>query len=215
MKKLTFITTYRLILALLGLAAVITQYSNNITLLGDAYNPVNFFSFFTIESNIFFVIILFVGSYMAWKQKNSTVFNLFRGAAVIYMVTTGIIYSLLLTGLQEELLTHIPWVNAVLHYILPLAALLDWLFDLPNRRILFKKGLLWLAFPLVYLAYSLIRGAQTNWYPYPFLNPALDGGATKVAVMTVVITGLFVLLVWLASWSTSWKLAVSKKSTKR
>ena len=214
MKKLTFIASYRLLLALLGIAAVITQYTNNVALLGDAYNPVNFFSFFTIESNIFFVIILFAGSYMAWKRKNKTLFNILRGAAVIYMVTTGIIYSLLLTGLQEELLTHIPWVNAVLHYVLPLAALLDWLFDLPGRRISFKQGLLWLAFPLAYFAYSLVRGSVVDWYPYPFLNPTLEGGWGRVVIMTVVIAATFVLLAWLTSWSTSWKLAVSKKSAK-
>jgi len=214
MKKLTFITTYRLVLALLGLAAIIAQYVNNVTLLGDAYSPVNFFSFFTIESNILFVVILFAGSYMAWKRKNSTVFNLLRGAAVIYMVTTGIIYSLLLTGLQEELLTHIPWVNAVLHYVLPLVALLDWLFDLPSRRISFKQGLLWLVFPIIYLTYSLVRGSITDWYPYPFLNPTLEGGWERVAIMAVVIAAIFVLFAWLTSWSTSWKLAVSKKSAK-
>jgi len=108
MKKLTFIASYRLILALLGLAAVIAQFFNNAALLGKDYNPVNFFSFFTIESNLLFIAVLAIGAYMAWHGRRSKTFEMFRGAAVIYMVATGIIFSLLLTGLQEELLTHIP-----------------------------------------------------------------------------------------------------------
>ncbi|HMI09085.1 MAG TPA: Pr6Pr family membrane protein [Candidatus Saccharimonadales bacterium] len=215
MKKLTFIASYRLILALLGLAAVIAQFFNNAALLGKDYNPVNFFSFFTIESNLLFIAVLAIGAYMAWHGRRSKTFEMFRGAAVIYMVATGIIFSLLLTGLQEELLTHIPWVNAVLHYVLPLAALLDWLFDLPERRISFKQGLVWLVFPLSYLVYSLIRGSVVDWYPYPFLNPTLEGGWSRVTIMAIVITGVFTLLVWLATWSSSWKLAMSKKPAKR
>jgi hypothetical protein len=212
MKKLTFIASYRFILALLGLAAVITQFFTNAALLGEDYNPANFFSFFTIESNLLFIGVLFIGAYLAWHDKRSKTFEMFRGAAAIYMVATGIIFSLLLTGLQEELLTHIPWVNAVLHYVLPLAALLDWLFNLPDRRVSFKQGLVWLVFPLGYFVYSIIRGSITDWYPYPFLNPTLDGGWARVTVMAIVIAGVFTLLVWLTSWATSWKLAINKKS---
>ena len=215
MKKLTFIASYRSILALLGLAAITTQFFNNAALLGEDYNPANFFSFFTIESNLLFVAVLGVGAYMAWHGKRSKTFEMFRGAALIYMVATGIIFSFLLTGLQEELLTHIPWVNAVLHYVLPLAALLDWLFDLPDRRISFKQGLVWLIFPLAYFLYSIIRGPIIDWYPYPFLNPVLEGGWGRVLVMAVIIALVFTLLVWLASWTSMWKLAINKKSTKR
>ncbi len=215
MKKLTFIASYRFILAVLGLAAITTQFFNNAALLGKDYNPANFFSFFTIESNLLFVVVLFMGAYMAWHAKRSKTFEMFRGAATIYMVATGIIFSLLLTGLQEELLTHIPWVNAVLHYVLPLAALLDWLFDLPEHRITFKQGLAWLVFPIAYLIYSEIRGPITDWYPYPFLNPTLDGGWARVFVMAIIIAVVFAVLVWLTSWTSMWKLAINKKSAKR
>ena len=214
MKKLTFIASYRLLFALLGLAAVITQYTNNVELLGDAYNPVNFFSFFTIDSNLLFVAVLFAGSYMAWKRKTSATFELFRGGAMIYMLITGIIFSLLLTGLQEELLTHIPWVNSALHYVLPVVALLDWVFDIPKRRVSFKRGLVWLVFPLAYFAYSLVRGHYVQWYPYPFLNPTLDGGWPRVISMAVFITFVFVFTVWLATKSMGLQKSV-KKTTKR
>ncbi|MDR2090539.1 MAG: Pr6Pr family membrane protein [Clostridiales bacterium] len=35
-----------------------------------------------------------------------------------------------------------------------------------------KKLPFYLAFPLAYFTFSMIRGIVTGWYPYPFLNPA-------------------------------------------
>lgn len=214
MKKLTFIATYRLFFALLGIAAVITQFSTSSNLLGDGFHPDNFFSFFTIESNLLFIGVLFAGSYMAWKRKTSDAFQLFRGAAMIYMLITGIIFALFLTGLEEELLTHVPWVNSTLHYILPAVALLDWIFDAPKKQIPFKNGLLWLIFPIAYLVYTLIRGSFIEWYPYPFLNPTLDGGWSRVISMAIFITFVFVFVVWLTTRSTGLQKPV-KKTSKR
>jgi len=205
MKKLMFIATYRLLFAILGLAAVITQFANSTNLLGDAFHPDNFFSFFTIESNLLFIGVLFVGSYMAWKRKTSQTFEIFRGAAMIYMLITGIIFSLFLTGLEEELLTHVPWVNSTLHYVLPVIAVLDWIVDVPKKQIPFKKGLVWLIFPVAYLVYTLVRGNYTAWYPYPFLNPTLEGGWNRVISMAIFITFVFVFVVWLTTRSTSFQ----------
>lgn len=49
-----------------------------------------------------------------------------------------------------------------------------------------RHGLLWLSFPLVWIVYTIIRGAIVNLYPYPLLNPA-NGGYASVAVYCVVI----------------------------
>jgi len=88
-----------------------------------------------------------------------------RGAASLYMAITGIVFSVLLAGLDVEL-TAVPWDNTVLHYIMPVVVVADWVIDLPGTRIAFKSALVWLAFPLTYVAYSLIRGHLTGWYPY-------------------------------------------------
>ena len=52
----------------------------------------------------------------------------------------------------------------------------------------------WLIFPIVYVVYSLVRGPIADWYPYPFLDPNLDGGAGKVAIMVVVLIPCVVLI---------------------
>jgi hypothetical protein len=52
-------------------------------------------------------------------------------------------------------------------------------------------------YPLAYLAYSLIRGPNVDWYPYPFLDPDEVGGYAGVAAMSIGITILFLGLIWL------------------
>jgi hypothetical protein len=150
-------------------------------------NLTNFFSFFTVESNILAVIAFIGGALIIQSGKRSERFDFFRGAVTLYMVITGIVFSILLSGLEGVQLTAVPWDNTVLHYLIPVAIVIDWIMDPPAKRVPFKRALWWLVFPLAYFAYSLIRGPIVGWYPYPFLNPA-HGGYGKVAVVAVVIT---------------------------
>jgi hypothetical protein len=50
-----------------------------------------------------------------------------------------------------------------------------WGLSPPAARIPFRRRLIWLAYPLAYVAYSLIRGHVVDWYPYPFLDPGPRG----------------------------------------
>jgi len=121
------------------------------------------------------------------RGKVSQNLDMWRGASTLYMVITGIVYALLLSGLEESLQTPIPWVNFVLHYAFPVIVLLDWFIDRPAYKITLKQGLVWLIFPIAYAIYSLIRGAMTGWYPYPFLNPVIEGGYLKIVVVSIFI----------------------------
>ena len=60
-------------------------------------------------------------------------------------------------------------------------------------------------FPLLYLAYVLIRGAVVDWYPYPFLNPARVGGYGGVALHALGIAALFVVGGWLLFKLGNWR----------
>jgi hypothetical protein len=128
--------------------------------------------------------------------------DMWRGAAALYMATTGVVYVLLLSGLEDALQTQISWVNLVVHYIMPVVVVLDWLIDPPRRRVPFARALLWFVFPVVYLVYSLARGALVGRYPYPFLDPTGARGYGGVAVAAVFIAvglvGFTALLAWTA-----------------
>ena len=177
----------RLAGAALGIAAMVTA------LVQGNGSLVNFFSYFTIESNILTAVVLGVGGL---RDPRSERWAYFRGAVTLYMVITGIVYAVLLAKVDVQLQS--AWTNATLHRILPLLLLADWVFFPPWPRIRPARALAWLAFPLAYFAYSLIRGPVADWYPYPFLDPRPDGYDHVVVSAVALAVGMAVLA--LAVW---------------
>ncbi len=99
-------------------------------------------------------------------------------------MTTGIVYAVLLAGKHDT----IPWANDVLHRLMPVAVALDWLLDPPHAPLPLRRVVLaWMAFPLLYIAYTLVRGPLVHWYPYFFVDPGRPGGYLRVAANGVAI----------------------------
>jgi hypothetical protein len=183
-----FLIGARLFFAALNVAAIVAQllYSSQY---GIGFSLLNFFSFFTILSNVFVTIVFVISAfYLAIGRKPSPSEDVLRGASVLYMAVTGIIYATLLSGIDVDLT--LPWVNLQLHYIMPIVVVADWLYQPQRATLSIKKITPWLLFPALYLVYSLIRGPIVNWYPYPFLNPASAGGYGGVALYSVGILGV-------------------------
>lgn len=196
MLKPNVVRWYRLSLGALTLLAIFAQITN--ARLNGHFNATNFFSFFTIESNILAAIIFWIGGF-GYRQKwlQGERFAMFRGAATVYMATTGIVYVLLLAGITRELQTTLPWVNFVLHYLMPVAVVADWFAVPPQQKISFSQSTWWLAFPLAYVTYTLLRGPATNWYPYPFLNPGPDQNYAAVTGYSIGVAALIMTLSWI------------------
>lgn len=198
MDKRFFIIDYRAMLGTAVFVAVIVQFLHSAQTI-PGFNPVNFWSFFTIESNLLAASLFLITAVLLARGKHTERLAMLRGAATLFMTITGIIYVLLLAGLDVQ--TPVPWVNTVLHYIMPAVVLLDWLIDPPKKPISAKQALWWLIFPAAYLVYSLIRGHFTGWYPYPFLNPTDDGYA-GVTVVSAVIAASALAIAMLLAWTT-------------
>lgn len=182
------VSVLRLIFATLTLAAVWTQLS--LGLRREDFIVANFFSFFTIESNLIAALVFLATGFAALQLAEVGRFAMLRGAATLYMTTTGVIYFLLLRGLEASLQTPVPWINTVLHYVTPLAVLADWFIAPPDRRVSFRRALVWLLFPVAYVAYSLVRGPLVGWYPYPFLDASTQGYARVAVTSLVMFAGL-------------------------
>lgn len=180
---------FRFWFALLGFLAIFFQLTHLLQNVPGA-SAGNFFSYFTIESNIIAVITLAIAGRYAWQGESPRWLELLRGAATIYMTITGIVYNLLLSNIDVN--TPIPWINVVLHYTIPTIMVIDWLVDLPRTRVPVRTSLIWLGFPLLYLVYSLIRGPIVDWYPYPFLDPRVSGYGTVAAMALAIAAGAFV-----------------------
>ena len=151
---------------------------------------VNFFSYFTILSNLLAVVTL-VGGALRGGRAASRGWDLLRGQAVVMMTVTLVVYALLLESVDVALSDQ--WVNITLHKLFPIVVIADWLLDPPDQPVSLRGSLAWLAFPLLWTAYTLVRGALVGWYPYPFLDPANGGYATVAAyIVGILIFGAIV-----------------------
>ena len=194
------------ILQLTVAAAIITglvsTYVNASQAHDTDFTGLNFFSFFTIQSNILCAVVLIMGAALIASNKPyGAWFTFLRGGMVINMIITGLVYMLLLqhagnahAGLQWN------WQNFVAHQFSPLFVTVEWLIWAPRYRISLKQSFLWLAYPVLWLVYTFIHAAITGWYPYPFLDPSLVGGWGGVTIYVICITIAFFIIASLIAW---------------
>lgn len=186
MDRRTLLAGFRLVFGALAFIAIGVQL---VTLANEGrLDLVNYFSYFTILSNLIGATLLLIGVARSRSPRSARIDRL-RGGAVVYLTVTFIVFALLLADTDVDLA--IPWVNSVLHEIIPIVVLIDWLIDPPTMRLTNRQGLLWLGFPAIWIVYVLIRGAMVGKYPYPFLDPA-NGGYVTVAVYCVMVLVLMV-----------------------
>lgn len=149
-----------------------------ITAAGDTFDAANHYSYFTILSNVFGAIVMAVALVRPVPDG-------LRGAAVTFLMLTGIVYNTMLRGVDVQTT---PFANTALHVVVPILMVADWLLAPPTRRLTIRHVLLWMIAPLAYLAYSLVRGPIVDWYPYPFIDPRPDGyGTVVVGALTVAV----------------------------
>lgn len=166
-----------------------------------ALKPGNFFSFFTIQSNIIGFVAL-AWAALATKQTKRLV--MFRGGATLYLAITGIVYGTLLAHLPGAATdTSGVWVNNIVHRIAPVVIVVDWFLNPPMIALAFRQALVWLAYPILWLVYTLIRGNAIDWWPYPFLNPHKPGGWGRVTLYCIGISIVFIGATWLLTWLTN------------
>jgi hypothetical protein len=178
--------------AVLAVVAIVAQFTRSFD---DPFLGAGNFPFlFTYQSNAIAALVLLAGSWRLWnRQAASLRWDLVRGAVVTWMATTGIVHATLPTSANDTGIVYsYPWATDVLHIVMPVALLADWLLVPPAHRLTFRHALLWTVYPLLFAGFSLLRGPLVDWYPYPFLDPREDGWA-PVALYVVAIAAGFLL----------------------
>lgn len=184
-------TALRLLSAALVLIAVGVQLQLHAA---AGFSVANFFSYFTNLSNLFAASVLLACA-LPGASRAAAWRDVARYMAVVNMSIVGIVFALLLRN--EDLGGLLPWVNVVLHYLMPCVVLLDWLLWPPATPLASRHLAVALVVPALYLVYALVRGALVGWYPYPFLDQARAGGTVAVLAYAVGIGLAFLLVGWL------------------
>jgi len=160
----------------------------------------NYFSYFTILSNIFAVVCVTV----QLLTPAGSISKFFSGIGVqsaiaLYIAIVGIVYNTVLRFVWD----FEGWdkvANELLHVIDPVLYLIYWYIYVPKGELKWKQSVVWLIFPLIYIIYSLIRGPIADWYPYFFINVKELGYSTAFTYMFFVFIAFLVaglLIVWI------------------
>lgn len=218
-KRAVFALTLRLLGFLIGTAGIIFHSVSN-QFFENGFMVRHNLAYFTLQTNIFSVLLF---GYLAGKtlvrHGKTKKWELVQAphslhlACTVYITITMLGFWLVLaplTGINPHPALLLDTV--LLHTVTPLLAICDYLLfarhgGLSNREI-FK----WMAYPVGYLLsvavisrlietpyYSFrLEGQLVElWYPYPFLDPQVMGGA-GVALAVAGLAAVFVLLSFLA-----------------
>lgn len=148
------------------------------------------FSYFTIWSNITVAIVLTV---LALRPTYDTpVFRVLRLDSVLMITVTGLVYAVVLAP-DAKLQGWEYLSNTLIHIATPLITLAVWGIAGPRGWIRWSTVGYALILPLVWVTYTLIRGAVISGYPYPFIDVIQHGYGT-VFINVAAITALGLLL---------------------
>jgi hypothetical protein len=188
--------SYLLALALLGWSAVILQ----IVLIAHFFKEVRLpitsgiieaLSFFTVLTNILVAIVV-TASLIHGKPDTFLTRPSTMTAAAVYIILVGVIYSLFLRPLWNPVGYQLA-ADVALHGLTPILYPIYWLIFVPKGKLKWLQPVYWLIYPLLYVAYSLLRGLMINSYLYPFAD-ITTLGYEKVFINTTILLCTFLSL---------------------
>lgn len=153
-----------------------------------------FVSFFTIQSNL--LVVLTALPLIMHPSYDGPRWRVLRLDAVVMITVTGVVHALLLRPLGIALSGWALVADTLLHVVVPLLTVVGWLVLGPRPRIEPRTVAWSLIWPVAWLSYTLLVGALTGWYPYPFLDLQSEG-IGQVAITCGAIAVLFTGLAWI------------------
>ena len=151
----------------------------------------NVFAFFTIQSNLLLGGTALMLAALPDRPR-SRLFDTLRLNGVLCIAVTGIVYHAVLAG-TDDLHGWASVTNFLLHTAAPVVGVLGWLLFGPRGRT--DWGIVgWsIVYPVLWLVFTLVRGAFVGFYPYPFVNVD-EHGYGKVLLNCLLVAVLFLAL---------------------
>lgn len=190
-----FALAFQLFLVVNGAAVLVTTDPP-----GTAERLIRFFSYFTILSNI---LVFYTSATLAADPvRDGRMWRVLRLNAMAGIILTGVVHWFFLRPILH--LSGSPYIaDKLVHVAVPLLAVIGWVAFGPRNRVdasLLPPSLI---FPVVWVAYTLIRGASAGWYPYPFVDVGVHGYGV-VALNCVGIAALLLVISAALLYSDRW-----------
>jgi len=190
-----------MVAAALGWFALILQYALIVKYKTDGdliAAAIRFISYFTLLSNILVALAMT----LPWLAPDTRLGRFFlepaaRTAILAYIIIVAVIYHVILRKLWNPQ----GWeyvADTIEHVVAPTLYVVDWLLFVPKGTLKFRSAFMWLLFPLAYAVFSLIHGALTGFYPYPFIDETklgYDEVLTNMGGLVDAFTGLGLFLI--------------------
>jgi hypothetical protein len=166
-------TTLRVIAAAAGLIALALQFVLEIQIPrgpGLFGSTINYFSYFTILANVAAAVAMLMpviapDSGLGRFLSRPSV----RTAIASYLIVVGITYVLFLRHVgNDQGLERVA--DELMHYFTPVLFMADWLAFVPKGHVPWRMIWISLIPPMVYGLWTIVHGATTRWYPYPFVD---------------------------------------------
>lgn len=181
------------ILDLIIIMAVTFGIAVDLTSIGTVSGRYNLFAYYTIQTNILMMALCLWANL---SQRLSRFYHWLRTGATLYILVTGLGYHFMLSS------SHYPRgmdsiANFLLHYLVPLLALVTWGLYMRIYPMRWWMPFTWLIYPGLYIGGTLIRGYFTGNYLYWFLNPVASypigvGSYLQLGFYTLGIGGAFI-----------------------
>lgn len=160
----------------------------------NVFRPGEYFAYFTIHASIIAAVTLTYSGIRALIGLTETKsLTLVRLSVSTYAIVVSVVYNALLRGtpvLPGDPDYGYDWPvlpNEILHVWAPILIVLDFALTVTLTKLKFKQIFWTLLFPLAWLVFTIIRGLNTNWWAYWFLNPNEKGGVTGVITYILAI----------------------------
>lgn len=217
MRARRFLGVFRFAVAAIEIVALVGNFEY---VLGfRLFATANFFSYFTVQSAFLAVAVLLVaGAFALFTDHDPPWLGIVRTMVTVYVIVSGIVFALIVSQASTfAYRIEVPWSDTLLHFVVPVLVIVAWTVDsvLAVNPPVPWSTLGWvLAYPVVWLAFTLVRGADLGWYPYFFLDEAQVGGWVGVLIGCLVCLVIFLALtaVFVAVNRWLWRMARARRA---
>ena len=149
-------------------------------------------SYFTVTTNILVAAVATAG---LWPGPHGRPFTTpgAMTASAVYIFVVGVTYAVLLKARAHLIGWPALWADVGLHEVTPVLYLGYWLLYVRTGKVAWRQALGWLAYPAIYVAYTLVRGALVGRYPYFFADAGALGYPRALTNAVLFLLGFLIL----------------------